>query len=192
MAAAHALHEIENAGTHAIEVAGAKLDWAQLIDREQEMVSPISGMMEGLAEKRGTVFRGRAKFTGPNTIEVNGDELWGENIVIATGSKPRPLAIPGAEHLITSDEVLSERELPREVIFIGGGVIAMEFAHVYARAGAKVTILEALPRLLPRLDQDAVAALHAATERLGVVIKTGVKVLSISKADGEIDGRVRT
>lgn len=186
VAAAHAMHEIENASTHAIDVAGAKLDWAKLIDREQDMVSPISGMMEGLAEKRGTVFRGRAKFTGPNTVEVNGEELWGENIVIATGSKPRPLAIPGAEHLITSDEVLSERELPREVIFIGGGVIAMEFAHVYARAGAKVTILEALPRLLPRLDQDAVAALHTATERLGVVIKTGVKVLSISKADGKL------
>ena len=58
--------------------------------------------------------------------------------------------------------------MPNDVVFVGGGVIAMEFAHVYARAGANVTILEALPRLLPRADEDAVNALQAETERLGV------------------------
>ena len=84
-------------------------------------------------------------------------ELEAKHIVIATGSKPRPLPIPGAEHMITSDEMLSERELPGSVIFVGGGVIALEFGHVYARAGASVTILEALPQLLPAMDADAVA-----------------------------------
>ena len=77
--------------------------------------------------------------------------------MIATGSKPRPLPIPGAELMITSDEMLSERELPASVIFVGGGVISLEFGHVYARAGAEVTILEALPQLLPAMDADAVA-----------------------------------
>jgi glutathione reductase (NADPH) len=59
--------------------------------------------------------------------------------------------------MITSDEILSERELPGSVIFVGGGVIALEFGHVYARAGSDVTILEALPQLLPAMDADAVA-----------------------------------
>ena len=75
---------------------------------------------------------------------------------------------------------------PDEIVFIGGGVIAMEFSHVYARAGAKVTILEALPRLLPRMDADAVAAIQAETERLGVTVKTGVTVKEISQVDGKL------
>jgi glutathione reductase (NADPH) len=83
---------------------------------------------------------------------------------------------------MTSDDVLNERELPDEVVFIGGGVIAMEFSHVYARAGARVTILEMAPQLLPRLDADAVAAIRADSERLGITIKTGVAVEAVEKA----------
>jgi glutathione reductase (NADPH) len=139
-------------------------------------------MMAGLAAKRGTVFRGTAKFVGPNAVVVNGQRLEADNIVIATGSTPRPLPIPGAELLITSDEMLSERGQPGEVVFIGGGVIAMEFSHVYARAGTKVTILEAMPRLLPAVDQDAVAAIRTESERIGIAIKTDVRVTRIEQA----------
>jgi glutathione reductase (NADPH) len=140
----------------------------------------------GLAEKRGTVCRGAAKFTGPNTVDVEGTILEADNMVIATGSKPRNLPIPGADLMITSDEVLSERELPGEIVFIGGGVIAMEFSHVYARAGAKVTILEVAPRLLPRMEADAVDILRSEAERVGVTVRTGVKVNAITQADGRL------
>nr|WP_253075494.1 FAD-dependent oxidoreductase [Bradyrhizobium sp. 141] len=87
------------------------------------------------------------------------------HIVIATGSKPRPLPIPGAEHLITSDDMLRDLDLPASVIFVGGGVISLEFSHVYARAGADVTILDVLPQLLPAMDTDAVARLQTESER---------------------------
>ena len=179
VAAAHALHEIETAKAHGIETGPVSIDWGKLIDREQAMIANIPDMMAGLAAKRGQVFRGTAKFTGPNTVEVNGQRLEADNIVIATGSTPRPLPIPGAELLITSDEMLIERDQPGEVVFIGGGVIAMEFSHVYARAGTKVTILEAMPRLLPAVDQDAVAAIRTESERIGIAIKTDVKVTRI-------------
>jgi glutathione reductase (NADPH) len=198
VAAAHALHEIAIAGAHGIEVGAARLDWAKLIGREKDMVSFIPGAMEATAGKRGEVFKGTAKFVGPNAVEVDGTVLEGENIVIATGSKPRPLPIPGAELLITSDEVLSEETQPGEVVFIGGGVIAMEFSHVYARAGTEVTILEALPRLLPRMEADAVAAIQGESERLGIAVKTGVEVKEISPANGKLrvaylhDGAERT
>ncbi len=186
VAAAHALHEIETAGAHGIETGPAKLDWAKLIDREKDLISGIPGGMVGLAEKRGTVFRGTARFVGPNAVEVDGQRIEADNIVIATGSTPRPLPIPGAELMITSDEVLSERALPGEVVFIGGGVIAMEFSHVYARAGTKVTILEALPRLLGNMDQDAVGAIRGESARLGIDIKTEVKVSRIEEANGRL------
>ena len=106
--------------------------------------------------------------------------------MIATGSKPRPLPIPGAEHMITSDEMLSDRELPASVIFVGGGVISLEFGHVYARAGTEVTILEALPQLLPAMDADAVARLQAESERIGIRVKTSVSVKRIEPAGGQL------
>ena len=106
--------------------------------------------------------------------------------MIATGSKPRPLPIPGAEHMITSDEMLSERELPASVIFVGGGVISLEFGHVYARTGAEVTILEALPQLLPAMDIDAVARLRTESERIGIRVKTCVSVKRIEPANGRL------
>ena len=106
--------------------------------------------------------------------------------MIATGSKPRPLPIPGAEHLITSDDMLSERNLPGSVIFVGGGVIALEFGHVYARAGADVTILEALPQLLPAMDADAVARLQVESERIGIRVRTGVSVKRIEATNDRL------
>ena len=72
------------------------------------------------------------------------------------------------------------------MVFVGGGVIALEFGHVYARAGAKVTILEVLPQLLPAMDADAVARVHAESERIGIGVKTGVKVKRIEPAHGRL------
>lgn len=186
VAAAHALHEIELASAHCISVGAPKLDWAGLIQRTKSMVSGVPGGMAGLAEKRGDVFRGSAKFVAPNAVAVDGQVLEAENIVIATGSTPRPLPIPGAEQMITSNEVLSDETQPAEVVFIGGGVIAMEFSHVYARAGTKVTILEVMPRLLPRVEEGAVAAVQAESERIGITVKTGVQVKEIAQQNGKL------
>ena len=187
VAAGHALHEIERAKQHGIAVGEPKLDWTALIRREKDMIGFIPGAMEGVARKRGDVYRGRATFVGPNSVAVNGETLTAEHIVIATGSKPRALPIPGADLMITSDEVLSEEVQPDAVVFVGGGVIAMEFSHVYARAGTKVTILEAMPSLLPAIDADAVAALRAESEQIGVAIETSVAVSRIEPRDGRLE-----
>jgi glutathione reductase (NADPH) len=186
VAAAHALHEIERARHHCIAVAEPRLDWAALIDREKAMIKDIPTRLEGAMKNRGvTLIRAAAKFAGPRTIAVDdGRTLEAKHIVIATGSKPRRLPIEGAEHLITSDDVLSERTLPREIVFIGGGVIALEFSHVYARAGAKVTILEVLPRLLGELDIDAVGEIAKESKRIGIDIRTEVKIKRIAPAGG--------
>ncbi len=194
VAAAHALDEINRADAHGISVAEPSLNWSRLIDRAQDMISFIPDAMADVAAQRGDVYPGYARFTGPDSVEVNGETLTAEHIVIATGSKPRALPIPGAELMISSDEVLSSRDQPEDVIFIGGGVIALEFAHVYQRAGTRVTILEVMPQLLPRIEADAVAQLRAETERLGINVHTSVNVISIEAegdrlaVDVEIDG----
>ena len=185
VAAAHALHEIEMAPVHGIRVAKPRLDWPALIERERAMIADIpASIARSMAERGVSVLRGEAVFVGPNAVSVDGERIEARHIVIATGSRPRPLAIPGADLLITSDEVLSERIQPDSVVFIGGGVIALEFSHVYARAGTKVTILEMAPRLLPAADADAVAGLHKASEALGIAIETGVKITGIARGPG--------
>src|SRR5215813_11196375 len=187
VAAGHALHEIERASVHHIAVGKPKLDWAALIDREKDMIKDIpANLARSMAKRQVEVIKAHAAFAGPNTIRVGNRTLEANHIVIATGSKPRPLPIPGAEHMITSDEMLSEREQPNSVIFVGGGVISLEFGHVYARAGTDVTILEALPQLLPAMDADAVAQLQAESERIGIGGKTNVSVKKIEPMNARL------
>jgi glutathione reductase (NADPH) len=187
VAAGHALHEIERARVHGITVSDPRLDWAALIDREKQMISQLPGSFEKLMRDRGVdVIRDHAAFAGTNQVRVGDRTIEARHIVVATGSKPRQLPIPGAEHMITSDEVLSERTLPRDVVFVGGGVVALEFGHVYARAGAKVTMLEVLPQLLPSMDVDAVARIRAESERIGIEVRTGVAVEKIELGNGRL------
>ena len=187
VAAGQALHDIERASVHHIAVGKPRLDWAALIDREKDMIKDIPANLARAMARRGVeVIRGRGAFVAPNAIRVDDRVLEARHIVIATGSKPRPLPIPGAEHMITSDEMLSDRDLPASVIFVGGGVISLEFGHVYARAGAAVTILEALPQLLPAMDTDAVAQLRAESGRIGIRIRTGINVQRIEPAGSRL------
>jgi glutathione reductase (NADPH) len=187
VAAAHALDEIARAKAHCIAVDAPRLDWTALIDREKAMIKDIPTRLERSLQNRGvTLIRGAGRFAGPRTIAVDGRTIEAKYIVIATGSKPRKLPIEGAEHLIISDDVLSERALPREIIFIGGGVIAMEFSHVYARAGAKVTILEVAPRVLAEFDQDAVTEILKESGRIGIDVRTEVKIKRIAPLNGRL------
>lgn len=184
VAAGHALDEIARAATHKISVGRPKLDWSALIDREQAMVAPIPSQLHASMQRRGVeIVRGEARFVAPDTVCVGDRSLVAKYIVIATGSKPRPLAFPGADNLVTSDHVLIDRMLPRSAVFIGGGVISLELGHVYARAGVEVTVLEALPQLLPAIEPAAVERLRAESERIGVRILTGVDVRRIERRD---------
>lgn len=184
VAAAAVLEELTHAGAHGIQIGKATLDWKRLIERKDDLISGIPGALERVAEQRGDVYRDDASFVGPNALRVGEVVLEAADIVIATGSTPRVPQIGGASHLATSDDLLSMTELPESVVFLGGGVIAFEFAHILARAGSRVTILEALPRLLPGFDRDAVSVLEAATRWIGIDIHTGVAATDISPVPG--------
>ncbi len=187
VAAAQVLHQIERAAEHHIAVGAPKLDWAKLIEREQGFTEGVPKMFEdSLAGRDIALLRGEARFAGRNVVEVDGRRLQAGKVVIATGSKARRLPIPGFEHAITSDDILVMQALPASLVFIGGGVIALEFSHVFARAGVRVTILEAMDRLLPRLEPDLVAQLTSETGRIGVEVFTGVEVERIEKTGNSL------
>ena len=193
VAAAQALDAIARAGTHEISVGPAKLDWPRLIERKRTFVDGVPEEFEKSLANRGIdLVRGQAQFTGPHEIAVAGARYSGSKIVVATGSAPRPLPIPGAEHLITSDDVLELPSLPESVAFVGAGVIALEFAHVLARAGTRVTLLEVAPRVLPSFDADAADRIAQLTEELGARIETSVTIDRIEKrsAGHEVHYRV--
>jgi len=199
VAAAQVLHQIDLAPQHHISVGDAKLDWPALIARERTFVDGVpDDFRKSLENREIELIEGRAKFVAENAIAVNGRTLEADNIVIATGSTPRSLPIKGAELMITSDEILELATLPDRLVFIGGGVIALEFGHVFARVGTEVTILEVVDRLLPRMEADAVAQVHKESERIGIKILTGVTVDEIAASGNALqvnfthDGKQQT
>ena len=186
VAAAEALDAIVRAATHEISVGTPVLDWPRLIDRKRTFVEGVPAALEQSLARRGIdLLRGRARFSGRHEVSIAGVRHSAQKIVVATGSTPRPLPIPGAEHLVTSDELLELPWLPESVAFVGAGVIAFEFAHVLARAGTSVTLLEIAPRVLPALDADAANKLADLTRALGVRVETAVTVDAIeNRTDG--------
>ncbi|MCA9512304.1 MAG: NAD(P)/FAD-dependent oxidoreductase [Myxococcales bacterium] len=182
VAAAQVLDAIARAGTHRIAVGAPVLDWPGLIERERTFVEGVPEQFEkSLADRGIALLRGRARFTGRREVSVAGERHAAGKIVVATGSTPRSLPIPGAEHLVTSDALLELPALPESITFVGAGVIAFEFAHVLARAGSRVTLLEVAPRVLPTLDPDATDRLAALTRELGVRIETSVAIDGIER-----------
>jgi glutathione reductase (NADPH) len=127
---------------------------------------------------------------GPNAVQVGDDVLEGRFVVIATGQKPTDLKIPGTEHLMTSDRFLELDELPKRILFIGGGYIAFEFAHVAVRAGAQVTIVHRGPRPLPLFDPDLVDQVVERTRELEVDVQLGTEVVGVERSSGQLIVRV--
>lgn len=190
VAAAEVLDTLSRAERHGISVSAPRIDWPKIIERKRSIIAGTSEDLEQSFRSRGIEYvRGTARFVGPEEVSVSGESLHAAKFIVATGSEPRKLPIPGFEHAITSDDILEMEAVPKELVFIGGGVIALEFSHVFARAGTKVTILEAMPRLLPMFDPEIVERLADHTRALGVDIHSGVKVEEIRRANEGMEVR---
>lgn len=167
--------------------ASTSVDWPDMIAFKRTFTDTMPPRIEGGLEKAGIdVLHGQARFVSPDTIELNGETLTAKHFHIATGARPMTLNIPGADHLTTSTEFLELPERPDRIALVGGGFIAMEFAHIARRAGAsQVTVLEMMDRPLGNFDPDLVEILVEATEELGIDLRTKAKVLKVEKRDGE-------
>lgn len=161
----------------------AVINWSDLVQFKKTFIESVPKRTEKQFSDEGiTAFQGAATFLSANTIRVGDEELQAEHIVIATGQRPKPLNIPGEELLTDSTGFLELPKLPEKIVMIGGGYIAFEFAHVAARAGAKVTILHQGKRPLEGFDADLVKLLVKATEAIGIKI---VLEASVTEVKGE-------
>lgn len=157
-------------------VAGeTRIDWPALMKHKESFTDPVpENMEEGLRQAGVRCLHGTARFSGEDRIEI---EVHGEitfrHALIAAGAKPRPLDFPGADRLIDSTEFLNLAELPRRIVFVGGGYISFEFAHIAARAGAEVIILDHGERQLKKFDPDLVDMLLARSREAGIEIVAG-------------------
>ena len=191
----HAAGEYENINKnlkdYGIKITGAELDWDKLQKRKTIIVRKlIAGVDNLLKSNRVTKIMGEGSFVNKNQLKVKADDgtetiVDFDYAVIATGSKPVIIPIPGIElsGVVTSDEVLSLKEIPSSMVIIGGGVIGSEFAAVFGALGCKVTIIEMLPNIVANMDQDIVAPLKEKFKKKGIEIYTNTKVVSISKTE---------
>jgi glutathione reductase (NADPH) len=169
--------------------AQVAVNWPDMIAFKRSFTDAMPPRIEAGLNKAGiATLHGQARFTGHDTIELNGDTLRAKNFHIATGARPMTLNIPGEEFLLTSTDFLELPEKPARVAFVGGGFIAMEFAHISKRSGAsEVTVLEMMKRPLGNFDPDLVGMLAEATVELGINLQTEAKVLAISKSGTEYE-----
>jgi glutathione reductase (NADPH) len=163
------------------------IDWAELIRFKRTFTDPYpQDLTTNLARDGIVTFQNTARFVGPAHIDVGGTVLNATRaIVIAAGARPADLAIDGHEHVITSEQFLDLASLPPSLTFVGGGYISFEFAHVAARAGARVTILHRDGRPLADFDAGLVERLVARTRALGVDVRLHTEARAIQPANGQ-------
>lgn len=146
-----------------------RLDWAELMAFKRSFTDGLSERIRKHYDGLGISTYTRAgRFAGPNLIVSGESGLEATHICIATGSTPRKLDIPGSEHLSGSNDFLAMPTLPERIVFIGGGFIAFELAHIAAAAGADVTVAHRSQRFLKKFDADLVERLAGHLETLGV------------------------
>jgi glutathione reductase (NADPH) len=173
-----------------IEAGNLHIDWPQLMRFKRSFTENIPTQREAEYANAGIqAFHGRARFAGPTTVEVAEEKLDGRYVVIAAGEAPANLEIPGAEYLTTSDQFLELAELPRRILFIGGGYIAFEFAHLAALAGSQVTVLHRGSRPLAFFDPDLVDQLAERTRELGIDLRLGTEAIAIEKHAAQLEVR---
>ncbi|MCB2196712.1 MAG: NAD(P)/FAD-dependent oxidoreductase [Bacteroidetes bacterium] len=182
-----------------VNTSAQEVDWKKLIAFKQSFVDSFPEKKEkNFIEKGITTFHGTAKFIDKNKLQVGDQKLQAKKIVVATGATTRKLDILGSNYALSSTEFLNLEALPSSMLFIGGGYIAFEFAHVVARCGVKVTMIDMAASPLGKFEQDIVKYEVEATKNLGVNIVLNTQVTKIQKegdrykVTGQHDGKDTT
>ncbi|ADL08182.1 dihydrolipoyl dehydrogenase [Thermosediminibacter oceani] len=177
-----------NAKNFGILAENVKIDWQLAQGQKDSIVRTLGKGVENLLKANGvSVFRGEAKLEDERRIRIyysGGQQvITAENIILATGSKPAVIPFPGHDlpGVITSEEALALSKIPDSMLVIGGGVIGVEMACIYGSIGSNVTVVELLPRILPRADEEISSEIKKVLQSKGIKVLTGTRVESVEK-----------
>lgn len=183
---------IKTAERYGIRVAGVDFDLSEMQARKTEVISTlVSGVEILLAANNVEIINGRAKLTQSKQVEVDLGQgkkqvLQANKVIIATGSKPITLPVPGADSpdIMDTESMLNLNHLPQSVVMIGGGVIGVEMATILAKLGCKVSVVEMMPHLIPTQDTEIASILEDALKEDGVDIYCEARVSRIEGIEG--------
>lgn len=178
--------DVADAAAFGIELPGGNamsVSMSAMVSRKNEVVGRLREGVEMLVSAA-RVVKGTARITGPQTVEVLDISATAPKIIVATGSVPAVLPIEGASLTVTSDEMLQLQSLPSSLAVIGGGVIGMEFASVFAALGCDVTVIEYCKEILPPFDRDIAKRLRTTLQKRGVKFCLSAEVRSVTMAEG--------
>ncbi|PCI38698.1 MAG: glutathione-disulfide reductase [Rhodospirillaceae bacterium] len=183
--ASHYAHAFEDAEGFGWGVTKPSFDWPRLIKTKNAELDRLEGIYERIMrENNVTQLDGRGVITGPNSVDVAGKTYTAGKILIATGSWPHLPPVQGAaEHAITSNEALDLPELPKKIVIVGGGYIAVEFAGIFNAMGSDVTIIIRASNILRGFDQDIRSILASEMEKSGIKIRRECTVKSIEQTE---------
>ena len=180
--ASHYAEDMEDAAGFGWTVAPASFDWPRLVAAKEQEITRLSGIYENLLKNSGVqIFQGHARFDDPHTLSVNGQRITARHVLIATGGTPALPDIPGIEHAVTSNEAFDLPSLPRRVLVVGGGYIAVEFAGIFNGMGSEVTLIHRGAELLRGFDGAVARHLHEEMARKGIRILTETQAASLER-----------
>lgn len=185
---AHYSEEFEQAKSFGWSVSEPDFDWATLIANKDRQIHHLNDIYRNLLVNSGvTLLEGHARLTGPHQIEVNGQRYTAEHILIATGGWPQVPDIPGREHAITSNEAFFLPQLPKRVIVVGGGYIAVEFASIFHGLGAETSLMYRGEMFLRGFDGSIRQHLHEELVKRGMDVRFNADIEHIEKqSDGSL------
>ncbi|MFN8636649.1 MAG: dihydrolipoyl dehydrogenase [Chloroflexota bacterium] len=195
---AEVLHTLQHSADYGISADNVSVDFGKVVDRRERVVKQLTTGVGGLLRSYGVeVVRGSGQLVERGKVQVTGQTdatINAKNVILATGSVPAKLPIPGGDGpgVIDSDGALALREIPKSMLIIGGGAVGSEWACVFSAFGTKVTLVEMLPTLLPLEDEDMGRTLQRSLERQGVKVRTEAKLEEIGVQDDGLSVGVLT
>jgi len=180
--ASHLRDELEDAAGYGWSIGAPTLDWARLIAAKDAELDRLNGVYLRLLAGAGVeVVEGHGVLVDPHTVEVGGRRFTAKHVLVCTGGAPHVLDVPGAELGITSDQALALTRIPRRIVIAGAGYIAVEFAGIFASAGAQVTLVVRGQGVLREFDEDVQAALGEALQQRGITIATNSEIQAVER-----------